>query len=528
MSLRLGPWVLAGLALTTALAAYVVRLPCRLVSWAEPENFRRLCYSDLPTLYASRGMSEGRFPYLDPTALLEYPVLQTVVASATGVLAHGLAGGAPLHVAQGIYFDLNAVLLAAVWVGVVLTTARLAARPAPAVLLALAPAVAVTAFINWDLWPVLCTLLALLAFRRARWVLGGVALGIGAAFKLFPFFVLGAVVVLALRRREAGPALRTAAGTVGAWAAVNLPAALADPQQWSWFWRFSGDRGAGFSSVWHWFNEVAAPRLGVPLLSAEGITVLALGGFAAGCALVLVLGLRAHAEPSLEQLAFLVLAAFVLTNKVYSPQFLLWLVPLLVLARPRVGSSWSGSWSRSSTGPRSSPGWGTWSWRRRGWGPPRTSTSPPSCCTRWCWAGSCCRSPATSCTGAGRAPRPLRRRRSRMPVGGGPFPRSRRDRTGRRPTTGRSRTTHRPAGQRRGAPATRPGTTSGPRRGPPAGAAREHRRARRDPRAADRREPVDGAHGAPAAPALPGAGLGRRRAPARVVRAGDRPGRAGR
>lgn len=337
MSLRLGPWVLAGLALTTALAAYVVRLPCRLVSWAEPENFRRLCYSDLPTLYASRGMSEGRFPYLDPTALLEYPVLQTVVASATGVLAHGLAGGAPLHVAQGIYFDLNAVLLAAVWVGVVLTTARLAARPAPAVLLALAPAVAVTAFINWDLWPVLCTLLALLAFRRARWVLGGVALGIGAAFKLFPFFVLGAVVVLALRRREAGPALRTAAGTVGAWAAVNLPAALADPQQWSWFWRFSGDRGAGFSSVWHWFNEVAAPRLGVPLLSAEGITVLALGGFAAGCALVLVLGLRARAEPSLEQLAFLVLAAFVLTNKVYSPQFLLWLVPLLVLARPRVG-----------------------------------------------------------------------------------------------------------------------------------------------------------------------------------------------
>ena len=107
--------------------------------------------------------------------------------------------------------------------------------------------------------------------------------------------------------------------------------------QWSWFWRFSQDRGAGFSSVWHWWNEVAAPRLGVPLLSAEGINVLALAGFALACVLVLVLGLVAREEPRLEQLAFLVLAAFVLSNKVYSPQFVIWLVPLVLLARPRVG-----------------------------------------------------------------------------------------------------------------------------------------------------------------------------------------------
>jgi uncharacterized membrane protein len=33
--------------------------------------------------------------------------------------------------------------------------------------------------------------------------------------------------------------------------------------------------------------------------------------------------------------AFLVVAAFLMTNKVYSPQYMLWLLPLLVLARPR-------------------------------------------------------------------------------------------------------------------------------------------------------------------------------------------------
>jgi uncharacterized membrane protein len=37
----------------------------------------------------------------------------------------------------------------------------------------------------------------------------------------------------------------------------------------------------------------------------------------------------------LAQVAFLVIAAFLLTNKVYSPQYVLWLIPLAVMARPR-------------------------------------------------------------------------------------------------------------------------------------------------------------------------------------------------
>jgi uncharacterized membrane protein len=47
------------------------------------------------------------------------------------------------------------------------------------------------------------------------------------------------------------------------------------------------------------------------------------------------LALAAPRRPRFAQLAFLVVAAFILTNKVYSPQYVLWLVPLAVLARPR-------------------------------------------------------------------------------------------------------------------------------------------------------------------------------------------------
>jgi uncharacterized membrane protein len=44
--------------------------------------------------------------------------------------------------------------------------------------------------------------------------------------------------------------------------------------------------------------------------------------------------LTAPRRPRVAQLAFLVVAAFLLTNKVWSPQFSLWLVPLAVLALP--------------------------------------------------------------------------------------------------------------------------------------------------------------------------------------------------
>ena len=53
------------------------------------------------------------------------------------------------------------------------------------------------------------------------------------------------------------------------------------------------------------------------------------------CVLIAVLALTAPRRPRLAQLAFLIVAAFILTNKVYSPQFVLWLIPLLALARPR-------------------------------------------------------------------------------------------------------------------------------------------------------------------------------------------------
>ena len=47
------------------------------------------------------------------------------------------------------------------------------------------------------------------------------------------------------------------------------------------------------------------------------------------------LTLAAPVRPRVAQVAFLLLAGFLLLNKVWSPQYSLWLLPLAVLARPK-------------------------------------------------------------------------------------------------------------------------------------------------------------------------------------------------
>ena len=114
---------------------------------------------------------------------------------------------------------------------------------------------------------------------------------------------------------------------------VNLPAYLTGPEQWKVFWTFNADRGADLGSVW---LVVAAGRPTTPSRSAAHDQRGVLGLLRR-----LVPRRRwrsaspAPATPRLAQLGFLVVAGFLLVNKVYSPQYVLWLLPLAVLARPR-------------------------------------------------------------------------------------------------------------------------------------------------------------------------------------------------
>ncbi|GAA3054075.1 hypothetical protein GCM10020000_40160 [Streptomyces olivoverticillatus] len=97
---------------------------------------------------------------------------------------------------------------------------------------------------------------------------------------------------------------------------------------WSKFYRFSQERPIDFGSVWLFISQ----RTGNPLDDANVYAELLM---LLGCLGIAALGLCAPRRPRFAQLAFLVIALFILVNKVYSPQYVLWLVPLAALARPK-------------------------------------------------------------------------------------------------------------------------------------------------------------------------------------------------
>jgi uncharacterized membrane protein len=324
--------VLILLTILAALAGILLKGYCRANGWESPTQFYATCYSDFPELFRNRGLAEGQFPILASGSQFEYPVLIALVAGLTAWLVPG-TGVSDARVLA--YFDINAALVAAAAVVTVLATARTSSRrPWDAAMVALAPGIILAGTINWDLWAVALLALGMYFFSRDQLVLAGVFIGLATAVKLYPLLILGAILLLALRTGRFRPLLTTAGAAAVSWTAVNLPFAVANPSGLAYFFQCSAERDAGYSSPWFAYNLVLN-RLRGQELSGTTVDLLSAGLFAVACVIIALIALTARRRPRLAQLAFLIVAAFILTNKVYSPQFVVWLIPLLALARPR-------------------------------------------------------------------------------------------------------------------------------------------------------------------------------------------------
>ena len=298
-------------------AGFAVKVPFLAASWAPGghfDAFTPLGYSDLSTLYFDRGLDRDRIPYVEGKN--EYPVLSGVtmwIAAATTTGARG--------------FDLVVcAVMAIAGIGIALVLERWTGRRA--LIFALAPIVVLEAFVNLDLLAIFLATAAIGAFLARRDRLAGVLVGLGAAAKLYPVLLLP--LFWADRYRRDG--VRSAANVVwpaaAAWLAVNVPFMLANADGWAAFFRFSSERQAVGGSSW----SILCRTIVCPSIATMNAASLAL--FAFGAMVVWVEKTNRDPDAPRWTLILPLVALFLVTNKIYSPQYSLWMLPLFALVMP--------------------------------------------------------------------------------------------------------------------------------------------------------------------------------------------------
>jgi hypothetical protein len=209
---------------------------------------------------------------------------------------------------------------------------------------------------RFDLWPAAITAAAVAALLAGRERLGTGLIGLGFAVKLYPGLLLPLALAHVWKRRGRRQALVCAGIFAAVAAVVFVPFLVLSPGGvWNSVFR-QGSRPLQIESLGSALL-LAAHHLwgqGVTMHSSHGSQNLVGSGPNALAALqsvvqaVVIVALwvwYAHGEPSRERLvrsSATVVVAFVALGKVLSPQFLIWLVPLVPLVRGRRGLVASG------------------------------------------------------------------------------------------------------------------------------------------------------------------------------------------
>jgi uncharacterized membrane protein len=335
----------------------------RVANWQNQRAYYQLCYSDTVPLYGAELLSQGKFPYKSSwietdssgrpqtrydgrpaVRYMEYPVLTGVYQYVSMALAKTYTAVAkmlslPVVAEVVMFFNFAAIGLALAWLATVWASSWLSGRRVwDAALVAASPVLVFQIFTNFDALATALAVGGLLAWARRRPVLAGILIGLGVSAKLYPALLLLPLVVLAIRTDRVPDAARTVVSAVGTWFLVNLPVMVLFPRGWSEFFRLNSRRGDDMDSLYNvvksftgWDGLDAGRGFWEPPVVLNSVVAVL---FLLCCTAIAYIALTAPQRPRVAQLAFLTVASFLLVNKVWSPQFSLWLVPLAVLALP--------------------------------------------------------------------------------------------------------------------------------------------------------------------------------------------------
>lgn len=227
---------------------------------------------------------------------------------------------------------------------------------------------------RFDLLPAACTVLCVLAAERGRWRTAYVALALGALLKLYPLVMLPALFLAEQRARPAptaNPRRPRPAGVMrlvsrwqdcllcialfvavtGGFALLNVQDALISPLHYflarpvqieslagSVLWS-AGHFGTPYTIDFAFGSLNLESRLSPFITSLD--TWLLLAG------MLFLLWLQWSRRTELVQTMVGQVSLLIATGKVFSPQYLIWLIPLLayLYARGKTSRAWMGCWA---------------------------------------------------------------------------------------------------------------------------------------------------------------------------------------
>ena len=288
---------------------------CRATNWASPGNYVHACYTDIPALFSERDLDTNTFPYQSSYNSMEYPPI-------IGLGNWLISFITPQQDSHRWFFDINAFVIIILFLISALIVRKI--KPEFSYLYPVAPAVAASLFINWDLWATVTALAAIYLFDKKKYEASSIWLGISIATKFFPIVFLLPIAIIFYKQRSLKDFYLYFFKSILIAVAFNLPLAVLYFDGWWRFFRLNLNRADDFGSIWY-----AANLLGFNLPAINYlypiITIL----------LFIVLGfllIKLPMTPKLAQVAFFAVVVFTTTSKVYSPQYVLWLTPLAVIA----------------------------------------------------------------------------------------------------------------------------------------------------------------------------------------------------
>jgi uncharacterized membrane protein len=204
---------------------------------------------------------------------------------------------------------------------------------------------------TYDAWPALLTVAALVLLPARQDVAAFALLGAAFAAKVYPVVLIPLAAAFVWRTHGRQPALRALAAAAGVAALIIVPFLIASPHGLAESFRAQAARSLQVESLGGSLLAVG-DRLGLysatvvhrtghaisyDLVGSLPETLAALSSVAQVLAVIAVLGLYLRGRDDPRRLAFAFAAAvagFLAFTRFFSPQYVVWLVPFVVLLEP--------------------------------------------------------------------------------------------------------------------------------------------------------------------------------------------------